>query len=828
MDFDLNKILANLKPDMEIPKGFDFLQKYNKNHNSIFESDEIEDIRQAIIKSACADGLEDKLSEDEMIYFYNKSYEKGKQVPTTSLYSEPFNMVNNWLQNLLYGKSSIIEDMKNSDIYKNLSEKRLECVEIYVNNLMRTSDIDFNNYPIDAPIKALSIFTEEQINEILPIIKKLNEIPTVSLNDFISKYLESDGKFFKNISLERINYIVENQLYNGFRAQSETILDIITMEEDLFEKAKSFIELENIEEKPNKQILEKLVKIPKSYERIVNLINEGKINTISESCAKLLALDDKRFEKAINLLGKNFEKYGNATYNVCIFEAVKLSELNDEELENFKNIINSDIKITSFDPFEFAKMSKGKRERIIYLSNTLNRSKNKFGFNDLWQLSNVNEKSLDDFILSNPEFSIVRTGYSRNESPLKNISLQNGNKEYLFDYDKGLVEVKTTDYNADTKTIKIHLENSLSNKKQELIYENCENEYATGPNNLKRETMKFYDKKGNLLKTEIAERNDSLNRLPSYSVIYPNGERDIIQKTSFDPITKAISIEKHLTSPDGIKTDYYYKSTSDKTKIVDYKIADKKGNVLLQQHNTYQQISDNHVVTSTNGHKYDIYYEENSIKIIDSKNKDKTYIIDLKDIKFTVSNAEALSADEKALKKDYIKQCLMAIPGHLLLLMKNLPIKEIVYYNNHEQKNLGGNWDSENRILTICQITSSSISELETLKSVFLHEYGHFIDSTIDGTRFDVSQDPEIDSIYKEELEEFRKHSTSIEQKLMSHIINDSESEKAADTIRSLYEQEPSMTSSNLMLFQKYFSRTITATAKKYAQKEAMITQNII
>ena len=80
--------------------------------------------------------------------------------------------------------------------------------------------------------------------------------------------------------------------------------------------------------------------------------------------------------------------------------------------------------------------------------------------------------------------------------------------------------------------------------------------------------MEYYDEKGNLLKTEIAERNDSLNRLPNYSVVYPNGKKDIIQKTSFDPVTKAISLEKHLTSPEGIKTDYYYKSLIKNIKLI--------------------------------------------------------------------------------------------------------------------------------------------------------------------------------------------------------------------------------------------------------------------
>ncbi len=55
-----------------------------------------------------------------------------------------------------------------------------------------------------------------------------------------------------------------------------------------------------------------------------------------------------------------------------------------------------------------------------------------------------------------------------------------------------------------------------------------------------------------------------------------------------------------MTSLNGTRTVYSYEDDPQGNRIVDYKITDKKGNVLLDKSSTFEVIDDNHFISTRN------------------------------------------------------------------------------------------------------------------------------------------------------------------------------------------------------------------------------------
>ena len=74
--FKLQDILAKLSLTAKIDKEYHFLKGYDKNHNSIFDADEIEAIKGDLTESDKTDGKKDYISESDLLKFYNNAMQK--------------------------------------------------------------------------------------------------------------------------------------------------------------------------------------------------------------------------------------------------------------------------------------------------------------------------------------------------------------------------------------------------------------------------------------------------------------------------------------------------------------------------------------------------------------------------------------------------------------------------------------------------------------------------------------------------------------------------------------------------------------------------------
>ena len=118
-----------------------------------------------------------------------------------------------------------------------------------------------------------------------------------------------------------------------------------------------------------------------------------------------------------------------------------------------------------------------------------------------------------------------------------------------------------------------------------------------------------------------------------------------------------------------------------------------------------------------------------------------------------------------------------------------------------------------------------SITELEKLTALYMHEFGHYLDSDKENLKkHTISTSSEVVNIFKEELENLKYCTTSIEQNSMSHVIGksymDSESEIVADTNALLHTEEPT-NAARLALFMQHFPRTIAKIAEILEEEES-------
>ena len=85
-----------------------------------------------------------------------------------------------------------------------------------------------------------------------------------------------------------------------------------------------------------------------------------------------------------------------------------------------------------------------------------------------------------------------------------------------------------------------------------------------------------------------------------HKYVYPDGTEKVISKTrQFKKYDGMDCIHKDMTSLDGTRTQYRLEQDKKGNKLLEYKITDKDGNVLMNLNKTMERISDNKIVSST-------------------------------------------------------------------------------------------------------------------------------------------------------------------------------------------------------------------------------------
>lgn len=358
---------------------------------------------------------------------------------------------------------------------------------------------------------------------------------------------------------------------------------------------------------------------------------------------------------------------------------------------------------------------------------------------EIYMLAQLDAEEINKIFQKNPNCDItkINSHYIAIKSPFRD-----KDSSIIFDTETGkAAEIITREISG--KILKETLENKVNNIKHTVKID-TETQITIA------ETIARYDNNGNLLYTENMTRGkDGLTR--NVSITYKNGNQIPVQWATNDAESGNTILQRNLISPDGTETNYYYEETPEGMKINEYKITDKDGSVLLNQRRTFMPVAGNpdKFISSVNDRIYEIEYSGNTVKITDKK-ENKVTTFDLSKLTDTPS-------------KDIITS-LKRLPGDALIDIKERKLKKI------DIDDMVPSWDKDNKVL---YMHSSEYSDETEQFGVFMHEFGHFLDTKIDSEKFgEISQNPEFLKVYKEELENFKHSSTSLMQEYVDYFID--------------------------------------------------------
>ena len=411
----------------------------------------------------------------------------------------------------------------------------------------------------------------------------------------------------------------------------------------------------------------------------------------------------------------------------------------------------------------------------------------------------INSSKTNDilrFIEDNPKCEMLGRHIS-----MQTVTIGLDDKEFVFDINDGLIEEISKEKDENSGQIKLTVNNFRNNIKQ-IVYLNG-NKYVERKKRLNIATnmiTNYCDSNGKLIHSQTMQQS-SLIAFPTITTKDVNGKITTNQYASYDSDNK--TIQRQFVSYDGTKSEYYFEKTNDGIEILNYKITDNSGKILLDRKNAFQQISKNKFLSSINENIYEIEFIGEEIHILDKTNN-KKYIVDL--------DGKILEGKEKVF--DILKN----VPGNQLIMMLS---KKLDYINCSHSADQDSIWLADEHEIYLKKYNEYSTTEVERLTAAYMHEFGHFLDSdSKDSRKHIISTNPDIVNIFKEELENLKYCTTSIEQDCLFHIIEDSESEIVAETNMLLHTEEPG-NGTRTTLFMQHFPRTIAKIAEILEEEES-------
>ena len=230
------------------------------------------------------------------------------------------------------------------------------------------------------------------------------------------------------------------------------------------------------------------------------------------------------------------------------------------------------------------------------------------------------------------------------------------------------------------------------------------------------------------------------------------GNKTQVSEGHYDKKTGITTVKKNMTSLNGTKTIYSYEDDPKGNRIVDYKIVDKKGNVLLDKSSTFEVIDDNHFISTRNKEKYEITVDKHDINVRDMNNPKRQARISIDD---------QIQGDKAKIMKS-----LKAMPGEELFKVAQTT------------KRLVGNKD------VLESYYDPSNKEIHSGENLFviLHELGHARDyRDVDGSSDEayadtvdmaIQEDPEIQKVYDKERKAFNKAFPDTQRDHIDYFIN--------------------------------------------------------
>lgn len=543
--------------------------------------------------------------------------------------------------------------------------------------------------------------------------------------------------------------------------------------------SEEFIEADIIRQFLQKNI--KDVKNPELSHIKQKLLQETGREFSEEELGGFLELDEKQTENAKILIKKDEHKI--LTGDDISYIASNIKEENLSKLDRIMKMNDSLFIFNGEDIVKLSTLSDSEIERVKKLSEISERQSG-FSAVELILLAQLPESELKKYSDKNPEYAVeALTG-----TAIAIEAYNDGDKTVWNVYDtgtKGIVEKRTEEYSENVRTETI---DNTQNKIKQILKTDVNTE------EILEEKVYRYDSSGAILSAEVLKNSQGMLE-QNVSRTDKNGKQTPIQWASKDEDTGNLVIQKNFESYDGTKTEYYYEETPDGVKISDYKITDKNGKVLLDEHSTFapSKNSDNKFISTKNGRVYEITHTPEKILISDSSSGEYAEI-----------ELDSIAPD----RAENIMQVLKETSGDYLMQMAKNPIK----MENSEFD--PGLWGNSTKILQLG--VSSWFSGQDEQFSVYMHELGHFIDTEKNSSKFGIiSQNPELKEIYRQELENFKKNSTVRQQEFVDYFISGNPKNAKAETMaESTMILSTPYSSRRSLYLQQHFPRTIAKIAE--------------
>lgn len=426
----------------------------------------------------------------------------------------------------------------------------------------------------------------------------------------------------------------------------------------------------------------------------------------------------------------------------CVFKQLyKDGAIDVDVVKTFK-----DTKLNLYAMSDIYKMKKGRNDNKFYdkVFEAMDKIPNGRNATDFSQSSFEPNK---EFSLNFPQEKMTRT------EELINSKIQTIGKSYKFDADS-LKVLSETDAKTNSRVAKFGVESELSVKtidyKNNSVVDRLDRIDDKGFLELKKQVITTKDKDGNVVKTEKMLPSKDVKGMYDVEVEYADGKKEQVAKSTFDKKTGITSIKKDMKSADGTHTEFLYEDDKQGNRIIDYKITDKNGKILMQNSQSFEVIDDNHFVSSKNGYKYDITTDDKKITV-----------------KNLHTNEESSLDFKKSFKgnKEEITKLLKKVPGDELIEVIE-SVKKIK--GNEKSKTLDSYYD----------VLSKNINTGDNLM-VFLHELGHAKDMAFVKKRDVIltgkdssiyTSNKEIQKAYLEERKAFNAEHSDTERNHVSYF----------------------------------------------------------
>lgn len=179
-------------------------------------------------------------------------------------------------------------------------------------------------------------------------------------------------------------------------------------------------------------------------------------------------------------------------------------------------------------------------------------------------------------------------------------------------------EYDLSDINIDIKKDIDFRNNTVTTVKKKYDYEKMKY-------NILEQTVVKKDKNGNIIREEKMTPSE-VKGVYDVTYVYPNGETKEASKATIDKKTGIVSIKRDFKSNNGTRTQFLYENDPQGNKIVDYKITDKNGKILMGLSQSFEVVDDNHFISSKNGYKYDITTDDKKLTVKDLHHNREAYI----------------------------------------------------------------------------------------------------------------------------------------------------------------------------------------------------------